>query len=334
MQTHELELALQRLSEFGLIRLGRVTGNYQTAYCPFHKGGKESRPSFGILLHDEVRNGQRYPIGWCHCFTCGTVHQTLPQMVTAILKTRSITQSGVEWLQQNVPGFVPDTVFEPLVPGELMEAVSAKFGVEYIQRQQGLQTTYVSEEELASYRFVVPYMYERKLTDELIEKFDVGYDANWVPPGRKNPVPCITFPVRDKAGHTLFICRRSIVGKLYNYPTGVSKPVYGVDVLPDGCKSVVICESIINAITGWKYGYPSVALLGTGNAMQIQQLKELGVSEFVICTDGDEAGHRAAEKLKRQLRSVALIWTISMPDGKDLNDCSKEEFDTLYAARE
>ena len=299
MQTHDLELALAQLSNMGLLRLGKVTGNYQTAYCPFHKDGKESRPSFGILLREEVRGGRRYQIGFSHCFTCGTVHQTLPALVTAILKTRHITQSGLEWLQKNVPGFVPDTTYEPLIPEELMTATTAKFGVEYLQSLQKGQVTYVPEEELASYRFVVPYMYERKLTDELIEKFDVGYDANWVPPGRKRAVPCITFPVRDKSGHTLFICRRSIAGKLYNYPEGVLKPLYGI-----------------------------------GNSFQLQQLRELGASEFVICTDGDEAGHKAAAKLKRQLHRVALIYTIPMPEGKDLNDCTEEEFHALYAARE
>ena len=334
MQTHDLELALAQLSNMGLLRLGKVTGNYQTAYCPFHKDGKESRPSFGILLREEVRGGRRYQIGFSHCFTCGTVHQTLPALVTAILKTRHITQSGLEWLQKNVPGFVPDTTYDPLIPEELMTATTAKFGVEYLQSLQKGQVTYVPEEELASYRFVVPYMYERKLTDELIEKFDVGYDANWVPPGRKRAVPCITFPVRDKSGHTLFICRRSIAGKLYNYPEGVLKPLYGIDVIPPGCKSIVICESIINAITSWRYGYPAVALLGTGNSFQLQQLRELGASEFVICTDGDEAGHKAAAKLKRQLHRVALIYTIPMPEGKDLNDCTEEEFHALYAARE
>ena len=177
-------------------------------------------------------------------------------------------------------------------------------------------------------------MYERKLTDEVIEKYDIGYDAKWIPPGRKKPVPCITIPVRDRQGRTLLLCRRSIQGKLYNYPTGVQKPVFGIDVLPYGLKTVIICESAINAMTAVVYGYNAVALLGTGNPYQIQQLKELGVQNFVICMDGDEAGQKATMKLKKALRTVAMVWSITMPDGKDLNDCSKEEFDNLYLKRE
>ena len=76
-------------------------------------------------------------------------------------------------------------------------------------------------------------------------------------------------------------------------------------------------------------------MLGTGTPYQMQQLRELGVSDFVICTDGDEAGHKSANRIKRALSQVAMVWTIPMPEGKDLNDLSsKEEFDELYRRRE
>ena len=86
-------------------------------------------------------------------------------------------------------------------------------------------------------------------------------------------------------------------------------------------------------MTCWTYGYPAVALLGTGNAQQIQQLKELGVSEYVICMDGDDAGHRATKKLQNQLRHTAIIWTMSMPDNEDVNSIDRATFEKLYAER-
>lgn len=324
---------INKLSELGHIRTNRIINSYYSIYCPFHNDGNERKASFGVLLEEEHRNGQKYPQGWCHCFTCGYV-ASLPDMVTDILKSKSITKSGVDWLIENIPGFEATSDFEYLVPQNLMESLSNTFAINYIQQHSNKSVQYVSEEELATYRYTVPYMYQRKLTDEIIEKFDVGVDLNWLPPGRKKPVPCITFPVRDKEGRTLFLCRRSIEGKLYNYPEGVTKPLYGIDMIPKGCKSVIICESIINALTCWTYGYPAVALLGTGNAYQIDQLKSLGVSEFVVCMDGDDAGKRATAKLKRALKHVAIIWTIDMLDGKDVNDLDKETFEKLYSERE
>lgn len=329
----DVSVILDKLQNMGWIRLGRQTGNYQQIYCPFHADGKEKRPSCGVLLREEWRGSTRYPEGFFHCFACGAAY-TMQEAVTELLKIHSISQSGQDWLVENIPGFNPEAEFESLIPVSLLEQTASKYALNYIAQKSNNVVKYVSEEELSKYRVTVPYMYERKLTDDIIEDYDIGVDLNWIPAGRKKPVPCITFPVRDSSKRTLFIVRRSISGKLFNYPEGVTKPVYGLEMVPSNCKSLIIMESCFNALTAVSYGYNAVALLGTGNSYQIEQLRRLNVSEFVICTDGDEAGHRAAEKLKRRLSDVAMVWVMPMPEGKDANDCSKEEFDELYARRE
>lgn len=329
-----VETIIDKLVEFGMLRTNKISGNWYQCYCPIHNDGNEQKPSFGILLQEQMQNGVVYPAGFCHCFACG-IAGPIDTIVTKILQNKHISTTGYDWLTQNVPGFTVNRDYEDLVNPELLNLLSTKYAVKTLQSQlTDTNSSYVSEEELQSYRYVVPYMYERKLTDAIIAQFDIGYDANWIPPGRKNAVPCITFPIRDIKGNTLFFCRRSIHGKLYNYPTGVTKPVYGLDQIPKGCKSLVICESCINALTSWVYGIPAVALLGTGNSYQIQQLRELGISEFVLALDGDEAGRRAAQKLKKALNNIALIWVINMPDGKDLNDLTQDEYLTLYNNRE
>lgn len=329
---------IDKLEEFELIRKHKRVGNYMQIYCPFHNDGKERKPSCGILLVDEFRGGKKYPQGFTHCFTCGYAH-TIDRTITDLLKQQNIQQSGIEWLMENIPGFEVESNEDALIPNDLMSSVISKYAVDYINTLTNKNQEYVSEEELARYRFTVPYMYERKLTDELIEKFDVGFDPNWIPPGKKKPVPCITFPVRDVAGHTLFLCRRAVSTKLFNYPQGITKPVYGIYELPKGCKSVLVCESCFNAITATRYGRPAVALLGTGNSYQINQLKQLGVNEFILGFDPDEAGMRATEKLKKALHSIAIVWTLTgfppkNPDDltegyKDINDLTEDEFNAL-----
>ena len=80
-----------------------------------------------------------------------------------------------------------------------------------------------------------------------------------------------------------------------------------------------------------RHGYEAVALFGTGNSLQIQQLKELGVRRFIIALDPDEAGQRGTQKLSRALRGNACISEMKgIPSGKDLNDLTDEEFDKLY----
>lgn len=269
-----------------------------------------------------------------NCFSCGWA-KSLPDTVTRILKERNISsQSGLEWLKENIPGFTGEVGnFDYLISRSELPEFLKKFSYDYQNFRiiQESNPNLVSEEELASYRLTVPYMYERGLTDDIIAKYDIGFDANFLPPGRKKPVPCVTFPVKNLKGETLFLCRRSIQGKMFHYPQGVEKSVYGIYELPDNPKSVIICESCFNALTCVKYGYNAVALLGTGTSYEIKQLRMLGVREFVICTDGDEAGQRASAKLKKALSDVAIVWTVHMPPDKDVNDCkTKEEFDLYY----
>lgn len=325
----EMTEILDRLEAYGLLKQSKRVGNYMQIHCPFHSNGQEKKPSCGVLLVDEVRAGHKYPAGFFHCFACSYANP-LETAVSDMLRQNNIQQTGIAWLTEHVPGFEVEDDENSLFSTNDMESLLSKYAVDYISTLTSKKQEYVSEEELAKYRFTVPYMYERKLTDELIEKFDVGFDANWIPPGRKKPVPCITFPVRDINGNTLFFCRRAISTKLFNYPQGVTKPVYGLYELPNGCKSVVVCESCFNAITSTRYGRPAVALLGTGNSYQIQQLKELGVREFILAFDPDEAGQRATAKLKKALRSVAMVWSFDgIPPGKDINDLTQEEFDAL-----
>ena len=317
---HSYNVAIDCKSMWKIVSV-EPTDSYDDVYCC-----ETSTQSFvlsgNILTHN--------------CFSCGWA-KSLPDTVTEILKRRKISsQSGLEWLKENIPGFDGDTSeFDYLIPRNLMNPMQHKYAFDYLQSLTNVNKspTYVSEEELATYRMTVPYMYQRGLTDEIIEKYDIGYDANFIPPGRKKPVPCVTFPVKDIKGNTLFLCRRSIEGKMFHYPQGVEKSVYGLYELSANPKSVIVCESCFNALTAVKYGYNAVALLGTGTSYEIQQLRMSGIPMFVLCLDGDDAGQRGAIKLKRALSDVAIVWTIHMPPDKDLNDCTKEEFDQLYSQR-
>ena len=337
----DVEEVLHKMEDMNLIRLNKISGDYYQVYCPvLHDGKYESKPSCGVLLHDIIRNGKHLPAGWCHCFSCGLA-KPLPATLSIILKERNIKISGIDWLKENVPGFVgyDDPDVETLVTAEQQQVYNSKFLPSYMNSSITKEFKYdiVPESELATYRQTVPYMYQRGLTDEIIEKYDIGYDPNFTLQTSKKqvkPTPCITFPVKNLKGETLFLCRRSIKGKLFHYPQGVEKSVYGLYELPNNAKEVIICESCFNALTLVKYGYNAVALLGTGTDHEIQQLRWSGIPTFVLCLDGDAAGQRATRKLKKALKDVAIVWTMHMPEGKDANDCTKEEIDQIYALRD
>lgn len=327
--------ALEYMDTHNLIRLSRSTNTssgWQQLHCPFHNNGQERRPSCGCSLESSYANGVEYPAGFFNCFSCGAKFQ-FANGIKQILAERGTSIEAHPALKPYLEGQTDQNV-DSLLPEGLVPSLINKFAVEDLRLRTIGKTNYISEEELAKYRFTVPYMYERKLTDTVIEKYDVGFDGHFLMAGRKKPIPCVTFPVRDLQGRTLFICRRSIQGKFFNLPENIEKSVYGIYELPEGTREVIVCESVFNALTSVVYGRPAVALFGTGTSHEIDQLKKLGVASFVLCLDNDEAGRKGTAKLKKALSGYAMVWTMTCPEGKDVNDLTKEEFEACYAARE
>lgn len=319
---------LERLESLNLVRLNKIAGDYYSVYCPFHSNGQERRPSCGVLIHEQYRNGQLYPEGWWHCFTCG-IAKSMKQAVEDILSSHPVGSDIREELNRLIGD---DLAVESshLVSSKEVDSIISRFAIKNIHQMSNKKVTYICEEELASYRYVVPYMYERKLTDQIINKYDIGVDMHFIPYGGKKEVPCITFPVRDKNGKVLFILRRAISSKRFFIPDDVQKPVYGIYELPKGINTVVVCESCFNALTSVRYGKPAVALLGTGTPYQIEQLKRLGVSNFILALDPDEGGRSGTVRLRKALKSCAVVWSyVGIPEGKDVNDLTEEEFNSL-----
>jgi DNA primase len=154
-------------------------------------------------------------------------------------------------------------------------------------------------------------MYKRGLTNEIIEKFDIGYDV---------ATQCLTFPVYNLDSTPAFIARRSVNTKFFNYPEGAEKPVYCAErIIHNPVPEVIICESILNCLTCWKYGKPAVALIGTGMDGQYKVLRQLPVRKYIIATDPDDAGFNAAHKLREALKDIKIITQLQIPSGEDIN---------------
>ena len=300
----EILIELQnQLAANGISLLGhmRQTGHNVMVACPYHGNGQERRPSAGIDMRD----------GTFHCFACGQVH-TLPEVVSfCFSKDDILGQFGWEWLLKNFLTIQVESRKE--IPLELSR-----------NHNQTENRQYVSDAVLDSFRYTHPYHYKRKLTDEIVEKFDLGFDKE---------TNCITFPVRDISGNTLFVAKRSVQTKFFNYPMNAEKPVYGLyelSQLPKYPKEVIICESMIDCLTAWVYGKYAVALNGLGNELQFKQLNEMPCRKFILATDMDEAGRNARVRIRKNIKGKIVteyIWLVN--EAKDINDMSREMFDNL-----
>ena len=70
-------------------------------------------------------------------------------------------------------------------------------------------------------------------------------------------------------------------------------------------------------------------MFGCGCKSQYEILKRSGIREYILCFDGDNAGRNATRNFIRNLRGTVFISYVDMPDGFDINDLTKEQFNKL-----
>lgn len=309
INTLRFDLAQKGLNRFAVVR---PNGENLQSNCPFHKNGQERKPSFGV-------NGE---IDKCHCFSCGWAG-TIEEMISELYGYQDEGKFGKRWLIKRF-----NTVEIETRPN-IMEGFNDRNNItirnnndihRFKQHIQGNKSTEqysgeITEEELDKYRYIHPYMYERGLTDEIIERFDIGYDRE-----RKE----ITFPVRDIEGRCVFIAGRSTERKFFRLPKGMDKPIYQAYKFSLGkYTTAFITESFLNCLTCWKYNKPAMAMIGTGNKKQYEILNKLPVREYILAFDPDEAGRKATERFRKNVHGK-IIKELVYTDNRDINDLQEE----------
>lgn len=267
--------------------------------CPHHKGGKENKPSCGVMLEDSGK----YPAGTAHCFVCD-YRANLVKLVADCLGVSY--KSATEWIL----GVSTFTLIE--------SRRNLDLDIFNESKEDCVYSSFVTCDELKEYDFFHPYMKSRHLSDDIIMKYDIGYDRK---------TNSITFPVYVD-GKCIFVARRTVYGKRFIMPKIEPKPIYGLDYI-DNANEIFVTESVINALTLCSWGYCAVALFGTGSSYQIKQLNKLNVRKIVLCLDGDDAGDKGITRISNGLSNKIVVYKQMPRDGRDINDMTKEEFDEL-----
>lgn len=222
---------------------------------------------------------------------------SLEQLISRCFGVYDLGQYGLNWLKNNFLG-------------DILEERSINISFDRTLFKTKNENRYIQEKELEQYRYYHPYMYQRKMTNEFINLFDIGYDKK---------TNSLTFPVRNEMGNCLFVARRNVSYKQFSYPNNIEKPLYGlyeISLWTQKYDEVYICESMINAITCWVYGKYGLALNGTGTKNQIEQLKKLPCRKIVLALDPDEAGKKGSEKIKNALKPYKLVTQLQIPERK------------------
>lgn len=287
----------------------RNSGDHIQVQCPYHGEGVERKPSAGIRKSD----------GLFHCFACNEVH-SLPEVISYCFGYDDMLgKEGWKWLLKNFA----------TIQKEERKDISLDYGR---GKKQSKQIEYISEKELDRYRYYHKYWDKRGITDDyIIELFDLGYDFE---------TNCITFPIRDTKGNCLFVARRSVATKWFNYPKGAEKPLYGLyeiekdlmdSYLEDDHypREVIVTESMLDALSFWQIGKYAVALNGVGNELQFKQLREMPCRKLILATDNDKAGQDARMNIRKNVKNKIITEYIFPKGKKDANECTAKQLMNL-----
>jgi DNA primase catalytic core len=139
----------------------------------------------------------------------------------------------------------------------------------------------------------------------------------------------LVIPVFDLEGNVLGMYGRKITPglregtPLHMYLPGPHRGVWNEEAL-QGSKEIILCESLIDALTFWCAGFRNVtASYGVNGFTEDhkQAFTRHGVREVWIAYDRDEAGDAAAERLKEELTAMGIeSHRVLFPKGMDANE--------------
>ena len=269
--------------------------------CPHHDGGHEKTPACNIY----IGNDTKLPYGYFNCFVCGEKGSFLKFVAECFDAPESYAKA---WLLKNFGG---ELIAKNLFMGEPI----------VLNRNKGIKK-HLDESILDQYQTWNPYLAKRKLSREICELFKVRYDPKY----RQ-----VIFPAYDMNGNLVMLAKRSIDVKSFYLDKDVEKPVYCLDyVMKNNIKTVLITEGPFDCLTGWEYGFPTIATFGKISDYQIEQINKSCINIIYAAFDNDAAGRSFLETLKRKLTKRIIIIETKFPAWrKDLNDLTKEELQEI-----
>ncbi len=328
------EISLQRLAEGMGITLNRH-GADLIGLCPFHD---DKEPSLVI----SPKNNLWHCLGACQCG--GSV-------IDWTMKAEGVSfRHAVELLQAD---------YQPLAAGVSKKSTVQKLPTMLEPSAEDdrllLQVVNYYHASLKESPEALAYLEKRGLSSsEMIDQFKIGF-ANrtlgyrlpaknrkegaairgqlqrlglYRSSGHEHFTGSIVIPVVDATGRVTEIYGRKINDNLrkgtptHLYLPGAHAGIWNASAL-EATKEIILCESLIDALTFWCAGYRNVtASYGVEGFTpdHLAAFKQHGTERVLIAYDRDDAGNKAAEKLATQLNQEGIdTYRIQFPKGMDAN---------------
>jgi DNA primase len=329
-------------SEVSLLRLVESQGYAVTRQgkdhviaCPFHD---DDTPSLIISPQNNL----------FHCFGC----EAAGSVIDWIMQTQGVSfRHAVEILRDKPSSLAARSVKKSTIP--TLDAPVSNDADDQVALRQVIDYYH---ETLLQGPEALDYLAKRGLDDaELIETFTLGY-ANrtlglrlpqknrkagkelrerlqriglYRDTGREHFNGSLVIPVQDPAGVITEVYGRKLLGNLrkgtpkHTYLPGPHAGVFNLAGLAN-TEEVILCESLIDALTFWRWGFRHVTSSYGANGFTDELLQcfvDQGIKRVLIAYDRDDAGDTAAGKVAKQLNKNNIdAYRVLFPRGMDANE--------------
>lgn len=333
------EVAVQRLVEAAGIELKRV-GKDLAGRCPFHE---DDEPS---LIVTPAKNL------W-HCFGC----QVGGGPIDWVMKLKGVSfRHAVELLKDD--SSLAAVAGEP-VKRSTVRALPAPVALDADDRALLLQVVDYYHQTFKESPEAQAYLQARGLEHpDLVDHFKLGFANRTLglrlpesnrksggeirerlqrvgvlrDSGHEHFNGSLVIPVFDEAGQVREVYGRKVGERLragtpmhLYLPVNASRGrgVFNVEAIK-AAKEVILCESLIDALTFWCAGFRNVtAAYGVEGFTPelLQAFADHGTQRVLIAFDRDDAGERGAARVAEQLMQAGIeCYRIEFPKGMDANE--------------
>ena len=300
---------------------------------PFNCLNPDHADSTPSMSYDRKRNK-------AHCFSCGADYDTLDLI-------------GIEYgLRGNDLFLKAYELFNLTVENDFRRStVQEDFSAEYQNRAGSEQYTYnnihtmtyaqaATADNTAYYRECqshikqTEYPQQRGLSEEVIDRFMIGYDANY----NKATGGAIWQALIIPTGKESYVARNTDqnADKKNRYRKNGKSLIYNRKALQAATKPVFITEGELDALSIITVGGEAVALGSTANTQSFLKLLESQkpANPLIIALDNDQDGQKTADKLAEGLERLNISFYRLNPyrEHKDANAALMADRDALAAS--
>ena len=149
----------------------------------------------------------------------------------------------------------------------------------------------------------------------------------------------VVFPIKDVRGKTVAYIGRHILSngnpRYQNFPSGATIPMFPSKFI-EVPRNIVLVEGIFDMLNCYDKGMRNVVCtFGTSKLlndvpMKLLSYKVMGIEKIFILYDGDNAGRKAAKKIKPLIEEAGFLCEIiDLPEGDDPGIISQEYVDSI-----